>query len=150
MPEGSSMSELRDDFYRTFDELFRRAWMDPFGSMDMPSMGGLHPRIDLQEDDDALHLHAEIPGMRPEELDVRVERDHVVIRGEKKQEHTTSHRGMHRQERSYGSFMRRILLPCEVAEDRAQATYEHGVLKLTLPKSDHAKSRSRRIEVRGS
>lgn len=150
VPEDTAISELRDDFHRAVDEMFRRAWMDPFGSIDMPFMGTLHPRVDMHEDDDNLYVHAEIPGMRPEELDVRIDRDDLVIRGEKKQEHKSEERGVHRQERSYGSFMRRIALPCEVAEDRVQARYEHGVLELTLPKSERAKSRTRRIEVRGS
>lgn len=149
MPDESSISELRDDFHRAVDEIFRRAWMDPFGAFDMPSPNALHPRVDMSEDDEHVYVNAEIPGMRPEDLDVSVERDDVVIRGEKKQESTSQKGGIHRQERSYGRFLRRIPLPCEVAEDRARASYENGVLKVTLPKSDRAKSRTRRIEVRG-
>lgn len=148
MPDDTSISELRDDFHRAVDEIFRRAWMDPFGALDLP-MGGLHPRVDMSEDEEHIYLNAEIPGMRPEDLDVSIQRDDIVIRGEKKQESTTQRGGIHRQERSYGRFARRIPLPCEVAEDRAQASYENGVLKITLPKSDRAKSRTRRIEVRG-
>src|SRR5690606_31872815 len=133
LPEETTIPELRDDFHRAVDELFRRAWMDPSGSLDMPSLRGFQPRVDVHEDDDNLYLEAEVPGMRAEDLDIRIDRDDVVIRGEKKQERTVDEGGVHRQERSYGRFVRRISLPCEVQDDRAQANYTNGVLKLTLP-----------------
>jgi len=106
------------------------------------------PRIDLHEADGELCLRADLPGIQPSDLDVRVEGDVLTIRGERKSENERNEQNFHVMERSHGRFQRSIQLPFTPNPDEVHAEVRHGVLEVRIPK--HApQERSRRIEVRG-
>jgi len=104
------------------------------------------PAIDVTEDEEALTLTAEVPGMEKDDLDVSVDNDILTVRGEKKEEEVSENTGYHRVERRYGQFERRIRLPNYVDTAKIDASYDNGVLKLTLPKTEFARAKS--IEIK--
>jgi len=106
------------------------------------------PRIDLQDSEGELRLHADLPGVQPSDLDIRVEGDVLTIRGERKSESERNEQNFHVMERSHGRFQRSIQLPFAPNPDEVQATVREGVLELRIPKRA-PEERSRRIEIRG-
>jgi HSP20 family protein len=100
---------------------------------------------ELREDSDALVVKLEIPGMEPEQLDVDVVDDFLVVRGEKRVEREEARGRYHVMECAYGSFERAVPLPMPVDPTRTRARYHHGVLTITMPKL--TPSQTRRIKV---
>jgi HSP20 family protein len=101
--------------------------------------------LDVSETGDAYIVHASIPGINPEELEINVENNTLTIRGETRQETERKDERWHIKERRFGAFQRSISLPNNVDPDQVGARYEDGVLTLTLPKTEQAKPR--RINV---
>ena len=104
------------------------------------------PSCDVFEDKENLTIVVELPGVKPEDVKISVENQILTIRGEKKQIAEENSERWHRYERSYGSFERTFTLPSTVDAERVQATVDHGVLTVSLPKSE--KSKPREIPVR--
>ena len=100
---------------------------------------------ELSEDDDDVTVSLEIPGMAPENFDIEVIDDYVVIRGEKRLERSRKEGRYHLTECAYGSFERALPLPAAVDVSRCKARYHRGVLRVQLPKREAFKTR--RIEV---
>jgi HSP20 family protein len=105
------------------------------------------PRMDISEDEQAFKISAEMPGARPEDVEVIVEDDVLTIRAERMQERETNRRNYHLVERSVGVFQRSLRLPAAVDPGKVQATFDNGVLTVTIPK-DSSLARSRRVQVR--
>lgn len=93
-----------------------------------------YPRVDLSETDAAVHVSAELPGVKQEEIEVEVHADTLRICGEKKDERVVTEHNFHSVERTFGRFDRTIVLPAEVDVRQAEATFKDGVLSITLPK----------------
>ena len=95
-------------------------------------------------------MHAELPGLTEEHVEVEVENNILTLRGEKDEERTEGEPGakVHLWERNYGSFQRSIQLPCEVVAEKATADYRKGVLSVKLPKAPSAKRPAHRIDVK--
>lgn len=95
--------------------------------------------LDMDEDDNAYTVTTELPGVKPENIQVRVDGDMLTIEGEIPEE-VTEKKGARTimKERRYGKFSRRIRLPQAVNRDKVEASYQDGVLKLTLPKTEAA------------
>ena len=92
-------------------------------------------------------VKAELPGIDPKDIDISLSEGVLTIRGEKRQEKEEKDEGYHLVERSYGSFTRSIRLPREVQNEKINASYKNGVLKITLPKSEEAKKKEIKIKV---
>jgi HSP20 family protein len=107
------------------------------------------PVVDIDETDDDLIVSAELPGLECDDFRVEVSGERLVIRGEKKQTSERQERGFTYTERRYDAFARAIPLPCEVDTDKVIARYKDGVLRITLPKTEQAKSRRVTIKVNG-
>jgi len=137
---ASNMLSLRE----AMDQLFRDSFVAPFGSL--AQLAGNLP-VDLYETDDAFVVKAFMPGLTADELQVSVEDRTVTIHGEPGAEELSGMRPL-LQERRLGAFTRTFTLPVPVNADNVQAELAHGVLSLTLPKSEAAKPR--RIEVRSN
>jgi HSP20 family protein len=105
------------------------------------------PAIDTYEKADKITVRAEIPGVRPEELEVSVDNNLLTIKGEKKHENEVNEKDYYRRETSYGKFERTIRLPEAVKVEGAKATYKNGVLKVELAKSEEAKRKKIKIDV---
>jgi HSP20 family protein len=94
-----------------------------------------------------LVLKAELPGVKKEDIDLKVENNTLTIRGERKREVETKEEGYHRVERSYGGFARSFTLPSTVNAEAVKADYRDGVLTVTLPAREEAKPRQVQIAV---
>jgi HSP20 family protein len=99
------------------------------------SPSAFRPRIDVVEDNDAIRITAELPGMDRDDLHVAVEDDALVLRGEKKLESKQDEKGCYRIERAFGRFERVVPLPDGLDLDSAEATFDKGVLTIRVPKS---------------
>lgn len=110
---------------------------------------GVYPPVNLSESDEGYTLTAEVPGVRPEDIDVSIEGATVTLSGQRKIEQSAGDGvSVHRRERQSGNFRRAFELPAEIDLDRARATHTNGVLTLDLPKSPALQPRQIEIETR--
>lgn len=111
------------------------------------SLGAWIPPVDIAEDKDRITLTAELPGFREDQVNILMEGGVLTIRGERKFEEEKNGRNFHRVERSYGQFVRSFTLPNNVDREQIRASFDHGLLKIELPKSEEA--RPREIKISG-
>ena len=113
------------------------------------AMGNFIPAVDIYEDAHQLLLKLEVPGIKQEDLDVRVENQTLTIKGERKFEKDEKEENFHRIERRYGTFTRSFTLPQTVDTNNVKAGYEHGVLTIALSKKEAAKPKQVKVEIGG-
>ena len=130
------------DFDRVFDRLIQN-WAGPAS---MPELDW-NPSIDVSESDEVIVVKAEVPGVSPEDIDISLDDNNLIISGEKKQESEEKERNYYRVERSYGSFRRSIALPSAADVDSIKASSKDGILSIVIPKSDERKNRKIEIEA---
>ncbi len=106
------------------------------------------PAVDIVETEDELIVKADLPDVRLEDIDVRVENGTLSLKGERKFEKELADKGYHRIERSYGSFMRSFSVPSSVDTEKVSADYKNGVLTVTLPKKEAAKPKQVKVAVK--
>jgi HSP20 family protein len=145
VPLASEMFPLRDMMGRLMENAFINPdqWGMDFG-MRLPS-------IDVSENNDGYVVRAELPGWKPEDIDISVEGNTLTIRGQLNEDVDQGgdpNTRYHHREIRRGSFERSISLPADVQADRANAEFDNGVLTLTLPKSEAAKPKQ--IKIAGS
>lgn len=109
-------------------------------------IGSFIPRVDLVETDGIIKVSAELPGMSEKEVEVTLNPDALLIKGEKIVECEQDEKNLHRRERSQGRFFRRIELPAEVDVDKVDAVFSRGVLNITLHKARDA--RAKKVKLR--
>ena len=95
-----------------------------------------YPAINIWMNDDGQLITAEMPGVRPENLEIDVTGDALSISGERKQDEIPENARYHRRERSFGSFSRTIQLPFMVDTDKVEANFNNGVLQINLPRAE--------------
>ena len=137
------MSLIRWDPFRdvmSLQERMNRLFSDTLarGSSE-ESTGTWAPPVDIYEDGEKLVLKAELPGVRKEDLEVKVENNVLTLQGERRQEKDVKSEHFHRVERTYGTFVRSFTLPAGMVTDQIRAEFRDGVLTLTLPKAEEAK-----------
>lgn len=103
------------------------------------------PHVDIYETENEVVLAAEVPGVNEKEVEIKVEDDTLSIKGERKFEKETKEENYHRIERSYGSFYRSFTLPSYVDQEKIEAEYENGVLKVHMPKKPELKPKKVKI-----
>jgi HSP20 family protein len=103
------------------------------------------PALDISERKDAYLVTVELPGLKPEDLDITMEDGLLTIQGERQFTSESSEQQFHRVERRYGAFRRSITLPAHVMAEGIQASFEDGVLQILVPKAEEAKPK--RIQV---
>ena len=108
---------------------------------------GVFPPLNIEDDGENLYVHAELPGMKPEDIEISVEGNTLILRGERKPD-SVENVNYHRRERLAGRFHKAITLPYEVNSEGVNAEYRNGVLKLNLPRAEHAKAK--RIDVKAA
>jgi len=145
-----------DEMERMFDrmrgDLLSGQWMHPF-SCERPAWGemmrsfeGRFPRADVIDRDGDILVRAEVPGIAKEDLEISVTGNSVTIKGESKQEEREERGDYYRCETSRGAFSRTIALPVAVNADAAKASFENGMLELTLPKTPKDKRRTIKVD----
>jgi HSP20 family protein len=134
-----------------FNQLFNQAFgqVAPEGQEDLSNRVWA-PAVDIYETEHSLVLKAELPGIDPKDVEVRVENQTLFIRGERKFEKDVKEESYHRMERTYGSFARSFTLPNTINAESVSAQYKDGVLTLTLAKREEAKPKTIKIQVTGS
>ncbi len=119
---------------------------DPYSPGTEDSFGAWAPPVDIFEKHDQLVIRAEIPGVRKEDMDVRIENGVLILQGERKQETEVKEENAYRMERVYGTFTRSFALPTTVDAAKVTATCKDGVLEVTVPKAETAKPKQ--IEIK--
>lgn len=143
----SEVNSLRSALDRFFDPAFARFPSALRGGNE--EVGTASLGLDIYETNDALVVKAAIPGVDPKDVDISVEEDVLTISGsyETREEENNEH--YHRRELHSGSFQRALRLPPTVEPQNATATFENGLLKLTMPKKQEARARSIKITPQG-
>jgi HSP20 family protein len=106
------------------------------------------PPVNVYEDNDHLAIEAQLPGIDLNDIELSVNEQTLHLRGERKAETEKSKDGYHIQEAHYGTFSRSFSLPNTVNPDDAKATYDKGVLTISIPKQEKAKPRTIQIEAK--
>ena len=126
------MANFGDTMNRLFNEPSARTWIPP---------------VDIRETENELIVKADVPDLKFEDIDVRMENGTLTLRGERKFEEKRTEGGWHRVERAYGTFERSFTLPDTVNPEGVKADYKAGTLTVTLPKKEIAKPRQVKIQV---
>ncbi len=120
----------------------------PYASTTEEAFGSWAPPVDIFEKQDQLIIRAEIPGVKKEDMDVRIENGVLTLHGERKQETEAKEANSYRMERVYGSFTRSFSLPTTVDASKISATYKDGVLEVSVPKAETAKPK--KVEIKAA
>jgi HSP20 family protein len=134
---------LHREMNRLFDDAFRGM---PVGGRQGGTGQFVQAHMNVSETEKEIRITAELPGVSPDDVDVNLDDDVLTIRGEKRFEQQDEKEDFHFVERSYGTFQRSLRLPFPVDPDQVKATFENGVLTVTLPKSA-PQERARKIQV---
>ena len=153
--------ELRRQMDRLFDD-FMHGWpsargfgshpfdfdrlVEPLGLSGAKS-DAINVRFDVSESDDSVEITAELPGIDESDVDVTLNDGVMTIKGEKKAESEKKEKDYHLSERHYGSFLRSFRLPETVDAEKVKATFDKGVLAITLPKRAEAKRQQKKIAI---
>jgi HSP20 family protein len=135
----SLMRRFTEEMDRTFGRFFKGQGEESFWS----------PAIEVTQNEGQLKVHAELAGLKPEDVHVEVMNDQLILRGERKYEHEEKNKGVYRSERRYGQFYRSIPLPEGAATEQAKAQFNNGVLEITMPAPEQKGSR-REIPIESS
>lgn len=108
----------------------------------------LNPALDVHQNADEIVVTATLPGMKPEDVEITITGQSLSIRGELKADESVERDQYLYRERRFGSFHRQLELPTRVEGDRAEATFENGVLRLAIPKAEDTKPRQ--IEIKAA
>ena len=141
-PFGDRLT-LGNGMDRLFDESFTRpgfGWIAPLSAANFA--------IDMYETKNDVMVRAALPGVKPEQVEVTITGDALTIRGESKDENEIKEENYVRKERRYGSFSRCVTLPSGVKADKAEATFENGVLTLKIPKTEEAKPKTIKVKTK--
>lgn len=135
------MMNMRETIDRFFDE--------PFSSR-LAVQGSFQPSVGIRETDKELVVEVDLPGVKEEDIDVQIEDDKLVIRGERKYSSEVKKEDYYHMESSYGSFSRTIGLPSYVDASRAEAEVKDGILEVKVPKVQEKKSKKIEVKKKGS
>ncbi len=137
------ISLLQRDLNRLFEDFF-----PGFSAGSENRQTAFSPSVDVHETEKEYVVHAELPGVDEKDIDLNLKENHLIIRGEKRNNIEKAEEGRRYVERSYGSFQRVIPLAVDVDEDAIDASFAKGVLTVKLPKAKEAKPDSKKISVR--
>lgn len=161
---GGGLTSLRDEMNRLMDRFGGARWphwgqrhpvespwsWDPFTWFEWPAVWNGDRelgRADLSETDTGYELQIDLPGMKKDDITVDFSDGILTVAGERSDEHEDKRKGYYLSERSYGSVRRSFRVPDSVETDKIKADFKDGVLTLTMPKSEEAKTSTRRIEI---
>ncbi len=135
-PVSNRSNDLLSDFRSEFDQLFDRFWPS-----ESDGNGSWSPTANLSETEKAYELSLDLPGMTPEDFEIELKNGELWITGERKSSDEEKGRTWHRVESHYGKFRRVFRLGDGVDPENVDAEYHEGVLLITVPKTESAKTR---------
>jgi HSP20 family protein len=122
--------------------------VDKFFEEGMWNGADFAPAVDVYQDKDNVIVETSISGIEPEKVDISIENDVLTISGRKEEKQEVKREDYYRKEIREGSFSRSVILPMGVVGDKAEANYEKGILKITLPKAEEAKPKKIAIKAK--
>lgn len=131
---------------QAMDRLFEESFVRPSGFT--LELGGGNIPIDIYQTENTVEVKATLPGVKPDEVDISITGDTLTIKAERKEEKEVKEKDYIRKENRYGIVSRSITLPVEVKAEKAEATFENGVLNLTLPKSEVVKPKQVKVQAK--
>ncbi len=138
------MVALQERMNRLFEDSLVRSRA---GEEDM-ALGAWAPAVDIYEDAEKIVLRADIPGVLPDQVSVKIEDSTLTISGDRRFERDVKKENYHRVERQYGAFNRSFSLPGTVDTENVRAEHRDGVLELTLPKREESRPKQIKVQVR--
>lgn len=111
------------------------------GAERYPRLTGVYPLLNLSEDQDHIYVRAELPGVNPEDLDITIQDQQLILRGQRKIATEEQNVNYHRRERESGFFRRILRLPGQVDPNKVEAACKDGILTITLAKPEEVKPR---------
>jgi HSP20 family protein len=144
---GEEVLPISRGFQRAIDNMLQDIWEPTSAVSVAPSF---LPQVDVDEDEKQIRIMAELPGLSENDVEIVYEPGQLILRGEKRGEEKHEYakgRGRY-EERRYGAFERRIPLRAEIEEGQIQASFDRGVLSITLPKSAEARAQARKIPIK--
>jgi HSP20 family protein len=143
----SPVTDLSSEFVNMQKEIDRMFERFRGGSADPSVATDLWPSVDIVENENDFVVNVELPGVRREDVKITVNEGVLTVKGEKKQEREVKEDQYRRVERSFGGFERSFTLPTTAQSDRIGANFANGVLSITIPKAEQAKSREIEVKV---
>lgn len=140
--EWDEFFDLQEDINQMF-ESFLTPWQSSNSTSRM-----FRPEMDIRENEQEITITADLPGMKPEEIDLKISNNNLTISGEKTSEREKKGERFYRKERTYGSFHRSLPLPAAVDEGKIRADYQQGVLTVILPKSSPSQQSRKSIPIK--
>ncbi len=126
------------------DELFRGTdvW-EARGEVDVRGVAA-----DVYETDDAVVVEMAVPGIEPDNVEIQISGDTLTVSGETKQEEAKKERNYHLRQIRYGKFSQSLVLPVRVKGEDAEANFKNGMLRITIPKAEEAKTKSIKVKIK--
>jgi HSP20 family protein len=134
-----------NDWNDRMNRLFTRTGWD--GGRELLTTADWMPSCNVSEDDKEFRIRVELPDVRKEDVQVKLENGTLIIEGERKEEKEEKGVKVHRREMSYGKFIRRFTMLDEVDASKIKATYDNGILMVTIPKSRIGQPHARQIPI---
>lgn len=145
---NGSLANLHEQIDDLFDQAFRGYGFPSLFENQLGNREFFKPSLDIKESAKAYTINVEMPGVEKQDVDVEVEGDALIIRGEKRQEDNKDEEQYHYVERSYGSFQRILAIPEDADAGGIDASFKDGVLSVTLPRKKEATASSKKVEVK--
>jgi HSP20 family protein len=136
------LTSMRREMERLWDRFFSET------PLTNPFLEDWQPKADITQTKDAIVVKAELPGVEPKDLEVTISGDILTIKGEKEKEEEKKDEKYHYTERYRGSFERSFRIPAEIQEDKIEASFDKGILTVTLAKTAEAKTKEIKVEVK--
>lgn len=137
-----------EDMDRYFDRRMREFAGWPFRRGRRPFAEGWFPDIDVFEREGKVIVRADVPGMKPEEIEVTLEGDLLTVKGRREEEKEVKEENYYASERSFGEFSRTVRLPEGADVDAIEATCSDGVLEVTIPRPGVPEAKSVKVQVK--
>lgn len=129
-----SMTTLQDRINRLFEELSA-----PQREEDDVTMSAWRPAVDIYDQEDAIVIKAELPGLTKEDISIEMKENKLILKGERIEEKEINEENYYRRERSVGSFHRVFTLPTGIDPEKVSANFKDGILKVEIPKAEETK-----------
>jgi HSP20 family protein len=136
--------------FRELEQLQRgmdRLFQDTYGTERLPWRAGVYPLMNLSEDKDHFYVRAELPGVQATDLEITLQDNNLILRGERKIPEEDKQVNYHRRERESGFFRRIVALPAQAAGDKVEATCKDGILTIKMTKPEEVKPRKIEVKV---
>ncbi len=134
--------ETKQELGRFFEDFLR-----PLNELSLSNGSSWQPTANIAESKDAYEISLELPGLKKDDIEVNLENNTLTVIGKREEEKQEKSKEYHRIERRYGSFCRSFSLPTRVEAGKIHASYEDGLLEVTVPKAEEAKKKTVKVEV---